>query len=207
MELRSRFDNTLRHWTSDSEEINRRWDELFKNYTQKFRAYHNLTHLDEIFHYFDSYCMEMDEPNEVAYAIFYHDIIYSIWKKDNEEKSADMAIAHLESYNAPKKNIQNIQTHILATKSHNATRKDTQWMVDFDLAILGQSWDIYAAYSKHIRKEYQKVPSMLYYPGRKKVLAHFLAKNKIYTTQTFQDMYESQARKNLATELESISKR
>ena len=77
-------------------------------------------------------------------------------------------------------------------------------MVDFDLQILGRSWDIYEMYYKQIRKEYRIYPNFMYHPGRKKVLQHFLAKEVIYQTETFRTKYEKQARENIEREIELL---
>ncbi len=214
MTLRSRFESLLKLYTSDTNLINEFWAVLIKNYSQKFRAYHNTGHLKELFNYFDVYKERLEHPSEVTLAIFYHDIIYSIWKKDNEEQSAVLAGEHLhrlqvsalsaEGLALDEASIERIKTHILATKTHKAVHEDTKWMVDFDLAVLGQTPDEYLAYAKNIRKEYRKIPLVLYRPGRKKVLAHFLAKQHIYATREFQNTYEEQARENLSRELASI---
>lgn len=203
MTLPSRFELLLNPLTTDSSFISELWEELQNKYAQKFRAYHNTTHLDEIFGYFDTYQSQLEHPWEVAFAIFYHDAIYNIWKKDNEEKSAMMAVKYLQKLKISEASIERIEAHILATKTHQATYPDTEWMVDFDLAILGQPAEVYDNYTKNIRKEYRKIPLALYKPGRKKVLQHFLGKESIYSTQEFQNKFEVTARENLSRELES----
>lgn len=204
MELQQRFEKLVLRFTSDKELMLSMWNELREQYTQKFRVYHNLNHLEELFQYYDLYQKELEHPLEVAFSIFYHDVIYSIWKKDNEEKSAVFARSRLQSIVVSESSIARIEAHILATKTHQASLPDTQWMVDFDLAILGQDSKVYDIYVKNIRKEYRRVPLVLYKPGRRKVLAHFLTKPTIYSTRKFQNTYEKMARLNLERELKSI---
>ena len=57
---------------------------------------------------------------------------------------------------------------------------------------------------KNIRKEYAIYPDMLYNPGRKKVLQHFLTMDTIYKTAVYRDRYEQKAKENLQRELELI---
>ncbi|MDX2245424.1 MAG: hypothetical protein SF052_01505 [Bacteroidia bacterium] len=80
---------------------------------------------------------------------------------------------------------------------------DTNLFTDADLSILGQKREIYHAYSTNVRKEYAIYPDILYNPGRKKVLQHFLAMEQIFKTPHFQEKYEAQARANLEEELMS----
>ena len=77
-------------------------------------------------------------------------------------------------------------------------------MVDFDLAILGQSEYIYKNYTQLIREEYKLIPKIIYKTGRKKVLQHFIDKPFIYATDQFKALFETQAKKNLITELKSL---
>ena len=202
MELKERFSDLMSHWTNDALQIELQWKELSAKYTESFRHYHNLAHISELLHYFDTYNSCLSHPNEVEYAIFYHDIIYNVWSKKNELNSAELASEYLNIATAEDFVIKRIFNLIMVTKDHTPKENENeQWMVDFDLAILGQPWERYLAYTKQIRSEYSSVPNLLYRKGRRKVLNHFLDKQKIYHTDTFYDLYEEQARLNLRKEL------
>ncbi|MFC4740097.1 hypothetical protein ACFO3U_08825 [Flavobacterium ponti] len=45
---------------------------------------------------------------------------------------------------------------------------------------------------------------MLYNPGRKKALEHFLANEFIYQTEAFRKQYETQARTNIQKEIKIL---
>lgn len=198
--LENRFKNLVSLYTTDSEFISRLWEQLYSRYTEKHRTYHNLQHLKELFGYYDTYKDKLLQPNLVAFSIFYHDIIYNIWKKDNEEKSAKVALQSLATIvSAPELAIINEQ--IIATKTHEGNTNDTKFLLDFDLAILGQSTAVYQQYAKLIRAEYKLVPDFLYKKGRIKVLQHFIAKPFIYKTVIFKSSYEQNAKNNLQKEL------
>ena len=81
---------------------------------------------------------------------------------------------------------------------------DTNFLLDADLAILGQDRKIYENYIQHIRKEYSIYPDFMYKPGRKKVLIHFLEFEEIFKTDYFKVKYEEKARENIQKELEII---
>lgn len=201
--MQNRFIRLLQKYTTDETYLHELWLHLHHCYTEKHRTYHNLTHLEELFHYFDRYSNELSQPNIVSFSIFYHDIVYKIWNTNNEEKSAEMALNKLQKLNLSPFFLEGIKSQILTTKTHKATSNDTQFLIDFDLAILGQSGEEYQKYAKNIRKEYEKVPSFLYKKGRKKVLQHFLTKKTIYQTEIFRNKYEIQARTNLENELKT----
>ena len=205
MELEARFRQIVRAWSQDTDQINIQWQELQKHYKEDFRAYHNLSHLTELFRYFDLHIAALERPNEVAYAIFYHDIIYSIYSKRNELYSAELAIEYLQKLKVDDVAIERIFNLIMATKNHLPNgNPDANWMIDFDLGILGQPWEVYENYIKNIRQEYSLVPDFLFHKGRKKVLLHFLDKKRIYQTETFYATQEAIARENLKKELQAL---
>lgn len=97
------------------------------------------------------------------------------------------------------------KTHILATKTHiKSADNDANYFTDADLSILGQSWEIYSKYYRDVRKEYAAYPDEIYNPGRKKVLHHFLAMERLFKTDFFHDKFEMQAKRNLSKELELL---
>ena len=197
-ELASRYSNNIQL-------IAQLWTEIEKNYSNKNRHYHNLSHLeymlDKALYYEDN----LNDLDTVLFSIFYHDIVYSSNRQDNEQSSAELAHDRLTKLGLSSEKITNCHNQILATKDHiNSTDNDTNLFLDFDLAILGESPENYKDYSENIRKEYAIYPNVLYNKERKKVLLHFLEKKSIYHCKTFQVRYEQQARKNLKAELEKL---
>ena len=180
------------------------WDELQTNYSQKHRKYHNLNHLNEMFSYFDVFVDELDHPEEVAFAIFYHDIIYNVLKSNNEEKSAKIAVKYLSVMKIEAEVINRVNQLILDTKTHQTLTNDGNFLMDFDLAILGQPEKEYQLYTSQIREEYKVFPNIIYTKGRKKVLQHFLDNEAIFKTAFFYDKFEKQAKSNLQQELNSL---
>ena len=181
------------------------WKEIEKSYSQKSRKYHNLTHLENIILELEEVKDKISDYDSILFSIFYHDIIYKATSKDNEEKSAEIAKTRLEKLNIPQEKITRIYNQILATKSHKKSEvSDTNFLLDADLAILGQDWKIYENYTQQIRKEYSIYPDFMYKPGRKKVLIHFLEFEEIFKTDYFKGKYEEKARENIQRELEII---
>lgn len=180
------------------------WEEIEKIYSNKKRHYHNLAHLECMLDKALKYRDSLYDLDTVLFSIFYHDIVYDTNRQDNEQQSANIAYDGLTKLGLPSEKITICYNQILATKYHNKADNDTNYFLDFDIAILGESVENYKDYKEKIRKEYAIYPDFIYNKERKKVLLYFLEKENIYHTKTFQVRYEQQARANLITELEGL---
>ncbi|MCL9804476.1 hypothetical protein NAT51_03020 [Flavobacterium amniphilum] len=204
MDLQKLFSELLLKIGFPEETIEIRWNQLVKAYSQKSRKYHNLTHLEEMIAAFQLYFDQLTFPDEVLYAIFYHDYVYKSTRKDNELKSAEFAVQILPA-NSNTVNTERIFNLIMATKDHHGNENnDQKWLIDFDLRILAKEWDDYYIYVNQIRKEYSIYPDILYKPGRRKAMEHFLENEFIYQTNTFRELYETKARENILSEIELL---
>ena len=203
MDLKEKFVNVLLEIGFEANKTDALWQDLEKAYSGKNRYYHNLTHLEEMIVQYERYQSELTFPVEVLYAIFYHDYIYKATSKENELKSAEFAISILPENT--KINAALVFDMIVATKLHEHNKvEDTNWLIDFDLKILSKEWKEYEVYFKQIRKEYKIYPDLLYNPGRKKALQHFLENEFIYQTETFRTKFEKQARENILKEIAQL---
>jgi predicted metal-dependent HD superfamily phosphohydrolase len=141
----------------------------------------------------------------ISFTLYYHDIVYNALNSDNEEKSAELAEKRMKQLSMPAEMIEKCKAQILATKKHlDNSDTDTNYFTDADLSVLGQDWEIYAEYYQNVRKEYSVYPNLIYNPGRKKVLKHFLEMGRIYKTEYFYSKFEKQAKQNLQKELELL---
>ncbi|GAA4059893.1 metal-dependent hydrolase [Flavobacterium cheonanense] len=203
MKLQERFKNLLITIGFNASEVNTLWFDLHDVYSTKSRYYHNLNHLKEMIVLYDEYNLELEFPNEVLFSIFYHDYVYKVTRKDNELKSAEYALSILPSITTLNKQL--VFDMICATKNHQHNKiEDINWLIDFDLKILSKNWEDYKMYCSQIRKEYKIYPNILYKPGRKKALQHFLENQTIYQTQEFKTKYESIARNNIKAEINAL---
>ncbi len=182
------------------------WQALVKAYAHKSRHYHTLEHLRKMWHELEEVRSEINDWPSVVWALFYHDAIYNSLRQDNEQRSAELAVKHMRALNIAAERVDKCKDLILATKLHApAEDADTNFFTDADLAILGQSPEEYDRYAQQVRKEYQIYPDVVYLPGRKKVLGHFLEMSQLYQTPHFREKYEQKARENMARELLSLS--
>ena len=189
-------------YTNNHDLVNELWAEIEKEYSTPKRHYHNLTHLKYIIDRAEKYREKLTDPDTVLFSIFYHDIVYNTKRQDNEQKSADIARDRLTKLGIPPEKISKCQNQIIATKDHKSNgNTDTDYLLDFDLAILGDTPEKYETYSKNIRKEYSLYPEFLYKRGRKKVLEKLLKADRIFKTSDFHKSFEKQARENIKSEL------
>jgi predicted metal-dependent HD superfamily phosphohydrolase len=203
MNIQERFDILLLKIGFTASDILPLWLDLQKVYSAKSRYYHNLTHLEEMIALYENYVTQLQFPDEVLYAIYYHDYVYKVTRKDNELKSAEHALSILP--NQTTLNKQLVFDMIVATQLHQKNEnEDTNWLIDFDLKILSKDWENYKIYCDQIRKEYKIYPNILYKPGRKKALQHFLENPSIYQTEVFKTNFEDIARANIQKEINII---
>lgn len=202
MELKDRFNQLCFPFTQDQNLIESLWQEIETKYAEKSRHYHNLEHLQNMFSELESVKDKVSNFNRISFSVFYHDVIYDASSKSNEEKSAEYAKIRLQKLDMNQELIVAISNQIIATKAHQKyDDQDTNYLLDSDLSILGKDIETYLEYTKKIRKEYSIYPDLLYKPGRKKVLQHFLALENIFKTNYFQEKYEVQAKENIEFEI------
>lgn len=93
--------------------------------------------------------------------------------------------------------LQTLEQLIMATKHHQASTPDEQFMVDIDLAILASKPSRFARYEQQIRFEYQFVPQEVFVLKRREVLLQFYQRERIYQSDYFYQHLEQAARQNL----------
>lgn len=200
--LQSIFADLCHRYSSGNELITQLWIELETNHSEKTRYYHTLKHLENLFIQLEEVKPEINNWDVVLFCLFYHDAIYNASKSNNEEESAELAKKRMTQLNVPVTIIAEVADMILATKKHaQSVNNDINLFTDADLSILGSDWKIYSEYAKNVRKEYRIYPDLIYKPGRKKVLQHFLDMERIFKTEHFYRKFEAQARVNLQKEL------
>jgi predicted metal-dependent HD superfamily phosphohydrolase len=180
---------------------------LCSKYSEKHRAYHNLSHLEALFSQAETYRRKFADFDGVKFAIWFHDVLYNPKRFDNESESAKIAGEFLTALNLPTEKVEKVKAMISATAKHAATGLDFdgKLFLDLDLTILGQRAEIYRRYSKAIRREYSFVPWFLYKRSRRKILENFLRRETIYFTDEIRRDFEVTARVNLANEINELS--
>ena len=198
--LKELFLSLTSQYTNEADLQQKLWLEIEKNYSGKKRHYHNLSHLENLLAELTELKEVISNWNAIVFAVFYHDVVYKAHRKDNEEQSAVVAKKHLQHLHCDTALIDQVDKLILATKSHQfSDDPDVNLFTDADLSILGKDWETYNTYCSNVRKEYAIYPDLLYKPGRKKALQHFLSMDRIFKTDHFYSKYETAAKNNIET--------
>lgn len=176
------------------------WAHIEAAYSAPSRHYHTLQHLCDVYADLHEYYVGK-VPTATVFALFFHDVIYSALRGDNEKRSADHAANMLDQWGGDKALADRVATMIEATATHESSDVETQLFLDADMAILGALAERYSIYIVAVRKEYSIYPDLIYNAGRRKFVEATLRRERIYLTDYFHRRYEVQARINLAHEL------
>lgn len=182
-------------------------------YRKEGRYYHTEFHVDDCLGHLDRLRADLQYPDEVELAIWFHDAVYDPFRQDNELKSAQWVQAFLQSQQANPEKTERVYQLIVATRHGdagsqsevNASCPDTNGILDIDLAILGAPSEQYRTYEQAIRSEYREVPVGIYCQKRAELLQTLLKADAIYRTNLFRTEREAQARDNLSWAFESLS--
>ena len=174
-------------------------------YSESHRHYHTWIHIAECLQEFDAAGNLAVRPVAVELAIWFHDAIYDPRAPDNEEKSAELGTKCLSKTSLAHDLTNQVAQLILATKHHVASLDpDAAFLLDVDLSILGQPESRFLEYEQQIREEYAWVPEPTFKSKRAEILGRFLARERIYVTESFFERYETKARSNLKRSLHDL---
>ena len=184
------------------------WYELTKIY--KSRAYHNLSHLGYMFNMLSIYSSQTGfvASKDFILAIIGHDLVCEPLNDNNEEESYKVLTKWFPENNQLVWNALKTKKLILATKFPSTIENPTEeeaLIMDLDLSILGTFHDkTWRDYCDNVRKEYSSVSDEVFNKGRIDFLQTLLNSERIFKTDTFYNMFEENARKNIAEELKRI---
>lgn len=170
------------------------------------RAYHNFAHVREVLRHYAQVTAGpgWESPLEPYLAVLYHDAIYEAGRRDNESRSARLAIEQIARW-CPDAGVDSdrVAQLIDLTARHGTlgqaeVDRDAALFLDCDMAILGAAPAVFDAYDRGIAAEYRgHVPDFLFKLNRRRFLKALLARERIYLSDFFHDRYDAQARHNL----------
>ena len=181
------------------------FERLIAAYSEPHRKYHTLQHLNECFTKLEEIRTEARYPEEVEFALWFHDAVYDTKRQDNESKSAEWARETARAQNLSSDAAERAHRLIMVTR-HDAEPHgmDEEVLVDVDLSILGAEPERFDEYENQIRQEYAWVPGIVFRAKRREILRGFLARPSIYSTRSFLEVYEAQARANLERAIKQL---
>ncbi len=188
--------------------VGRTFENLCASYCEPQRRYHTLSHLTALFDCLEIHADEIGDPARLAFATWYHDIVYDPRRSDNEGKSAERAMKELDNLGASGELRSHVVQLILATKNHAAGGRDydDDIFLDADFAILGAPEDDYRQYARDVRAEYAHVNAPDWKAGRGTFLKKIAAAPRIFRTGIFEGAYGEQARTNIAWEIKELER-
>ena len=184
------------------------WAELEAAYQTPRRAYHNIQHVHEVTVHYQRVAASAgwQSPKEVYLAVLYHDAIYLAGRKDNEARSAELAVEAVTKYLSNELIDTFKLTYLIElTAKHGHLHsenldQDAKHFLDCDMAILGSDAAQFDTYDKAIASEYRgKLPGWMFQFYRRKFLKSLLDSPRIYLSDLFFESHEANARANIET--------
>lgn len=176
-------------------------DDLVRRWSTD-RGYHDLTHLAEVLDHLIA--LDAGDDTTLLLAAWFHDAVYDD-APDPEERSAQLAEMLLADAGV---DVPEVARLVRLTAHHRPADDDWrgQLLTDADLAILAAPTDRYEEYVAGVRAEYAAVPDPDFARGRAAVLRELLAKPTLFHTTRARELWEGQARANVAAELTRLDR-
>lgn len=174
-------------------------DRLLACLSEFWRHYHTVEHIADLLGKFEAVRHLAECPLAVEKAIWFHDIVYSPGRDDNEDRSVEAARWALVG----DPDLDRVMGMIHATRWHTGETPDEILMCDLDLSILGESPETFDRFEEGIRQEYALIPPHVFRKGRAAFLRNFLKRSRIYRTLVFTPL-EGPARANIERTLREL---
>ncbi len=176
-------------------------------YASGARAYHDLSHVVEVFERY-RWVETWRDPSSVALALLFHDAIYDAKTSTSEARSAEL-LGHMVRDTELEPLGERAKALVRLTAAHGTTRPgdvddDAAAFLDCDLAIIAAAPARYDAYETAIAAEYAHIPGPVYRHGRRRFLARLASRDRIFLTDRFHDAYDAAARANLRRAIASL---
>lgn len=180
--------------------------ELLARWAEPQRRYHTLDHLVAVLARVTELTVYAQDPDTVALAAWFHDVVYRPERSENEERSAALAERALTEAGVDPERVAQVARLVLLTVHHDPAEGDADGEVlcDADLAVLAGDPAAYAGYAAAVREEYAFVPDEDFRTGRAEVLRRLLALPNLFRTAYGREHWEPVARRNVGTELELL---
>jgi predicted metal-dependent HD superfamily phosphohydrolase len=182
-----------------ADDSGQRFDQLIAAYNEPQRVYHTQRHIEDCLELFGIVQEHLDDPDAVEFAIWYHDVVYEIGARDNEQLSANLFMQHSDGI-FPQTLRQRVYEHIMATLhcERELGQNDTRYVVDIDLSSFGMPWDKFFEDSRKVRAEMNDVPDEEFYANQCTFQQALLNRGRFYQSDYFYRNHEQTARDNIA---------
>jgi predicted metal-dependent HD superfamily phosphohydrolase len=182
--------------------------QIIELYSEPQRFYHTLTHIEHCLSLFDKIRHELEKPDAIELAIWFHDVIYQPGAKNNEQLSADLFMGMTKGIFDDEFR-DTICRHIMATV-HNGSEiqnADTKYLLDIDLSSFGRPWVEFIRDSDNLRLEMGGESDEIFYQKQAMFQDKLFARSRFFKSDYFYDNFEAQARQNRRDYSETVRKK
>jgi len=178
---------------------------LLSSWAEPHRRYHTRAHLRDVLTHIEELGDHAIDADAVRLAAWFHDAVYQ-GRSDDEEQSARRAEAELAALGIDPALVAEVARLVRMTITHQPANGDRngETLSDADLAVLGIEPTRYRANSAAIRAEHAHVPDKDFRAKRARVVRKLLSDPALFYTPLARSRWESQARANLAEELQAL---
>lgn len=174
--------------------------DLTRCYLEPHRTYHALPHIADML----QRGRDLQLSDVQVAAIWFHDAIYDPTRKDNEERSAAMAVERLTAVGWAEADVRLVARIVRDTTTHTPSAPEAEVVIDLDLASLALPWEGFAANTAAIRAEFAHVPEADFRAGRGAFFASMLERKQLFWTP-YGRALEAAARANLARAIRELT--
>ncbi len=181
---------------------------LTEAYSEAQRVYHTLQHIQHCLSLFDKISPQLEYPDTVELAIWFHDVVYQPGAANNEQLSADKFMEMTKG--KFDETIRGTVLDLIMATVHCGAKidnSDTKYMVDIDLSSFGLPWTEFLRDSKSIREEMGCLSDEVFYRKQLAFQRNLLEQPRFFRSDYFFDNYENQARQNLTDYFEKLKQR
>lgn len=182
--------------------------EIIRRYSEPHRVYHTLQHVQDCLNDLNKCRRIPNNPDAVEMALWFHDAVYDPQAQNNEDRSATLFRQIADKASLDIAFSRTVVKLILATRDHQEVPyyPDSRFVIDIDLASLGQPEKRFKENERKVRREYRDIDDTSFTAGRISFLEALLNRLPIYTLGFFRIQYEKQAQKNLTWAIENLRK-
>jgi len=169
---------------------------LVREFSAPDRHFHTLAHIRDCVQRVDEVAPLLGQRDEVELGLWFHDAIYAPGDPANERRSAELFLGFAAG--AAPGFRQRVSRLILATRHIAPVQYDDRaFIVDIDLAGLGEPWEEFMHKGDLLRREFAGVSDAAYYGAQVVFLQRLVERRSLFATAYFRAAHETAARSNL----------
>ncbi|MFT6913720.1 MAG: putative metal-dependent HD superfamily phosphohydrolase [Motiliproteus sp.] len=166
-------------------------------YTQASRYYHDGQHIVDCLRWFDRYSDQIEDPDAVELAVWFHDACFSPDPQGHEQRATEL-LRQLAQGSIESQRLDAICNMILLTTHQQCPDNAEQaLMLDIDLASFARPWPLYLRDTARCRAEMPPSLYQDYGACQLGFLRKLLGREQIYYHPLFRANHEADARANI----------